>query len=315
MKVLITGGAGFIGSHLVDTFVNAGELVTVFDRSPQVHEFAAAYVRGALLDAHAVEAAVRAHDIVIHAGGVLGTHETISAPADTSNINIIGGLHVLDAVRKCGNHLINISKPNVWLNPYSITKDCLEKFCFMYVNEFDTQIAVVKLFNVYGPRQRYSGVQKAIPTWIVDALRGKPVEIYGQGTSTMDLVYTEDVNAGIMAIVRNFNRCRLKKTDATAQNVWSNFHLYNEQILELGSGVEIAVDAAVKELESALGMTVQRRHLAMRRGETEGTRLRADIRRLGALTGFQPRVSLQTGLMHTIAYYKAHMQLIEDGAL
>ena len=77
MKVLITGGAGFIGSHLADTFVNAGELVTVFDRSPQVHEFGAAYVRGNLMDAAAVEAAVRTHDIVIHAGGVLGTHETI----------------------------------------------------------------------------------------------------------------------------------------------------------------------------------------------------------------------------------------------
>jgi UDP-glucose 4-epimerase len=315
MKVLITGGAGFIGSHLADTFLDAGELVTVFDKSPQVHEFAAAYLRGNLLDAAAVEAAVRAHDLVIHAGGILGTHETISAPADTSNINIIGGLHVLEAVRKYGNDLINISKPNVWLNPYSITKDCLEKFCFMYVNEFDTRIAVVKLFNVYGPRQRYSGVQKAIPTWIADALRGRPLEIYGHGTSTMDLVYTQDVNVGILAIVRNFERCRLKKTDAIAENVWSNFHSYNEQILELGSGVEIAVNAVVKEIESALGIPVQRKHLAMRRGEIEGTRLRADIGRLSELTDFQPRVGVQAGLLQTIAYYKAHLQLIEDGVL
>jgi UDP-glucose 4-epimerase len=287
----------------------------VFDKSAQVHEFAATFVRGDLTDAVAVEAAVRTHDVVIHAGGVLGTHETISAPRETSNFNIIGGLNVLDAIRKYGNRLVNISKPNVWLNPYSITKDCVEKFCFMYVNEFDTEIAVVKLFNVYGPRQKYSGVQKAIPTWIFDALRGRPLEIYGQGSSTMDLVHTDDVNAGMIGIVRHFEHCRLQKTDAIAENVWSNFHSYNEQILELGSGVEISVNDAADELERALEMTVERRYLPMRRGEIEGTRLCANIGRLTALTSFQPRVSLQDGLSRTVAYYKTHRQLVEEGVL
>jgi UDP-glucose 4-epimerase len=315
MRVLITGGTGFIGSHLAEGFVRHGYDVSVFDRCPQVHEFAATYLPGDVLDASAVDAAVRGHDFVVHAGGILGTHETIAAPQETSSINIIGSLNVLDAVRKYGSGLVNISKPNVWLNPYSITKDCIEKFCFMYVNEFDMPIAVVKLFNVYGPRQKYSAVQKAIPAWIVSALRGRPLEIYGQGTSTMDLVYIDDVNAAVLDIVSNFDRCRLKKTDSIAQNVWGNFHFFNEQILEIGSGVEITVNAAVNELERALGMPVERRHLPMRRGEIEGTRLRADTRRLTALTGFEPRVTLQDGLNRTVAYYKARAQLVEEGVL
>jgi UDP-glucose 4-epimerase len=315
MKVLITGGAGFIGSHLADAFIERGDDVTIFDNRPQTHEFRARYREGDLVDRDAVDKAVRTQDFIIHAGGILGTHETVATASATSKTNIIGGLNILDAVRKHGTGLINISKPNVWLNPYSITKDCMEKFCFMYVNEFDLNIAIVKLFNVYGPRQRYSGVQKAIPTWIVNALRNKPLDIFGKGSSTMDLVFIRDVSTGTVAIADNFDTCRMRKTPAIAQNVWSDFHAYNEQILELGSGVEISVNDAIKELEAVFGIPVQARYLPMRSGEVDGTRLCADISRLAALTGYKPNASLHDGLRETIAYYKDRLPLIEQGKL
>lgn len=315
MKILITGGTGFIGSHLADAFVSRGDDVTVFDRQPQVHEFRARYIGGDLLDRFSIEEAVKGQDFVVHAGGILGTHETVSDPGETSNINILGGVHVLDAVRKHGNSLINISKPNVWLNPYSITKDCVEKFCFMYVNEFDAKIAIVKLFNVYGPRQKYSGVQKAIPSWIVNACRGKQLEIFGAGTSTMDLVHTRDVNDGLLAVVDNFDRCHLRKSHGIAEDVCGNFHAFNEQILELGSGAEMSVNAALHELEQALGRPLDKRYLPMRRGEIDGTRLCADIARLSQLTAYKPKVSINEGLKDTIAYYKQHLSLIDQGKL
>jgi UDP-glucose 4-epimerase len=315
MKILITGGAGFIGSHYADAFIDRGDEVTIFDNHPQIHEFRSNFVKGDLRDLDAVERVVEGQEFVIHAGGVLGTHETVVAARQTSEANIIGGLNVLDAVRKHGNNLINVSKPNVWLNPYSITKDCLEKFCFMYVNEFNIKIAIVKLFNVYGPRQKYSDVQKAIPTWIVNALTSKPLDIFGEGLSTMDLVFTRDVNEGIVAIVDNFEECRIQKVSEISQSVWSDFQAYNEQILELGSGNEIAVNDTIKALQKALDIPFEVRHLPMRRGEVDRTRLCADIARLSVLTGYRPKVSLEDGLKETIAYYKDYLTLIEQGKL
>jgi UDP-glucose 4-epimerase len=315
MKVLITGGSGFIGSHLADAFAERGDQVTVFDCMPQIHEFRARYVGGDLNDRSAVEAAVRGQDFVIHAAGILGTHETVMTPYETSVTNILGGLNVLDAVKQYGSNLINISKPNVWLNPYSITKDCLEKFGFMYVNEFDLKIAMVKLYNVYGPRQKYSKVQKAIPTWIVHALLKRPLDIFGEGASTVDLVHTSDVNKGIVAIVDNFDKCRIQKIPEIAQDVWSNFQAYNEQVLELGTGEEITVSDAVKELEKVLNLPLEVRHLPMRRGEIDGTRLRANISRLSKTAGYEPTMRLTDGLQGTVEYYEKHLSLIEHGKL
>lgn len=315
MKLLITGGAGFIGSHYADAFIENGEELFVFDHRPQTHEFRARYIGGDLQDRDAVERVVRGKDFVIHAGGILGTHETVDFANETVRTNVLGTLNVLDAVRKYGNNLINISKPNVWLNPYSITKDCIEKFCFMYVNEFDLKIAIVKLFNAYGPRQKYSEVQKAIPTWIVSALRKKPLDIFGEGHSTMDLVFTKDVVDGTVAIVGNFEKCRIKKTPEIAQNVWSNFQAYNEQILELGSGNEITVNDAIEELERAIGIDLAVRHVPMRRGEIDGTRLCANISRLSELTGYQAKVSLREGLKQTVEYYAKHLWLIDHGKM
>jgi UDP-glucose 4-epimerase len=252
VKILVTGGAGFIGSHCVEAFVARGDEVAVLDLRPPAHTFDGTYVAADLLDRNAVEEAVRASDLVIHAGGILGTDETITSVIDATRTNVLGALHVLDAVRRYGNGLINISKPNVWLNPYSITKDSVEKFCFMYVNEFATKIAVVKMFNVYGPRQAYTDVKKAVPTWIVNALKGQPVEIFGEGNSTMDLIFIRDVVEAVIVLVDQFDKCRIRRHRDAARNVYSNFEAYNEQVLQLGSGREITVKSAVKELEQAL---------------------------------------------------------------
>jgi UDP-glucose 4-epimerase len=161
MRIVVTGGSGFIGSHCVDALSEAGHEVTVFDQAAPRHTPMCDYIIGDLSDPIAVSEAVKLSDVVIHAGGMLGTHETVLKAGDAVKINILGTLNVLQATTRYECKLINISKPNVWVNPYSITKDCCEKFCFMYVDEFDAQVAVVKLYNVYGPRQKYNYVRKA----------------------------------------------------------------------------------------------------------------------------------------------------------
>jgi len=197
MKVLITGGSGFIGSHCVDAFAAVGHDVIVFDCISPRHTSVGDHVVGELRDPVAVEKAVTRSDLVVHAGGLLGTHETVVMADDAVRTNILGTLNVLQATTRHGRKLINISKPNIWLNPYSITKDTSEKFCFMYVDEFDAQVSTVKLYNVYGPRQEYSRVRKAIPTWIVEALNGRTVEIFGSGAATVDLIHVREVARGI----------------------------------------------------------------------------------------------------------------------
>lgn len=311
MKVLITGGAGFIGSHYADAFAERQDDVTVFDLFPPLHEFRSTYVQGDLRDYEAVRAVVRQSDFVIHAGGILGTHETVLLPVDTTSTNIIGGLNVLQAVQDYGNNLINVSKPNAWLNPYTITKDCFEKYCFMYVHEFNVKVAILRLFNVYGPRQKYSGVRKAIPTWIVDGLSNRPMEIFGTGLSTMDLVYISDVVNATMAVVDNFDRCCLSRVEITTASL-ARIPGYDEQVLEVGSGVEITINATVEALSHALAIPMRVRRVPMRRGERDGTQLRANISRLASLTGYRPAIPLQEGFANTIAYYKQNMAVIQD---
>jgi UDP-glucose 4-epimerase len=301
MRILITGGSGFIGSHCADVLVDRGEEVTIFDHRLPRHEFRSTYVAGDLRDRSAVEVAARGQDFIIHAAGTLGTDIYESATT-----NILGGLHVLEAAHRNGSNLIVLSKPNVWLNPYSITKDSIEKFSLMYVNEFDTSLTIVKAFNVYGPRQEHMAVKKAIPTWIVHALRNEPIVIFGSGTSTMDLIYARDVTDALTRIIDNFEKCRIRKIPRAAEDIWSNFTGYNRQIIELGSGNEITVNDAVQELQDILDIPLRVTHVAMRAGETENTRLRADITRLSQLTGFRPKVGLREGLRETIAYYKEH---------
>lgn len=315
MKVLITGGSGFIGSHCVDAFAAAGHDVIVFDRIPPIHTSVGDHVVGELRDRVAVEKAVTCSDLVVHAGGLLGTHETVLMADDAVRTNILGTLNVLEATTRHCRKLVNISKPNVWLNPYSITKDCSEKFCLMHVDEFDAQVATVKIYNVYGPRQKYSRVRKAIPTWIVEALNGRPIEIFGSGAATVDLIHARDVARGIWAIVENFEACRLKRTLEIAKDVYSCFPRHNEQILELGSGKSITVKESVEALATALDIPVEVRHLAMRRGEVDGTQLCADMTRLATLTGFRPNIDLMEGLRETVGYYQTKLSEVAEGVL
>jgi UDP-glucose 4-epimerase len=315
MKIVITGGSGFVGSHCVDALLDEGHDVVVFDRVPPMHTPQVDHVIGDLRDPIVVERVVKHCDLVVHAGGLLGTHESVMTVDDTVKVNILGTVNLLQATTRHQRMLLSISKPNVWLNPYSISKDCAEKFCFMHVDEFDAQIATVKLYNVYGPGQKYNYVRKAIPTWIVDALNGKPVEIFGSGSATVDLIHARDVAQGIVAIVDNFETCRLKPTIEIAEDVWNRFPKHNEQILELGSGRSISVNESVEALRAALDVPVKVKHLPMRRGEIDGTHLCADMTRMTALTGFLPDIDLIDGLRETVAYYRTKLPEVAVGIL
>ena len=315
MRILVTGGAGFIGSHCVDAFIERGDSVVVLDSAPRLHESRSYYVSGDLADRDKLFAIVKDVDLVVHAAGMLGTHELVSTPTDAVLANVVGTINVLDAVVKYGKKVINISKPNVWLNTYSVTKDCAEKFCFMYVEEFGAEVSVLKLYNVYGPRQKYSKIRKAIPFWIVEGLRGNPVDVFGSGESTIDLVHTTDVSNAILAIADHFDECRIQKKSEISSTVFGTFPHHDEQILELGSGSDITVNAALKTLQEVMDVQLDVRHLPMRRGEIDGTRLCSNNARLFNVAAFSPTTELKRGLMTTVDYYRDRILELERGYL
>ncbi len=290
MKVVITGGSGFVGSFLVDKLVGLGHDVIIFDQvEPRWGSFVdARFVSGDIRNPIDVRNVVRGSHMVIHLAGLLGTNELVFNVSRAVEVNIGGSVNVMEACSEFNAKLIAISKPNCWINPYTITKIAMENFVEMYRKEFGLEAVIAKWFNVYAGRQplfEESGYKKAVPTWIVSAIKGDPVVVYGSGMQTMDLIYVYDAISAIIAIMENFSQCEGKT-------------------FEIGSGVETVTDDLAKMIISLTESASEIQHIAMRPGEDEYTRIVADIEPLRALTLWKPCVALEEGMTHTISWYR-----------
>lgn len=265
MKVLVTGGNGFIGQHLVQQLLNKNHAVVIFDRklkndnlSPQD---SIEYVYGSITDPSAIHQAMSEVDGFLHLAGVLGTQETIKSPGSAVNINIIGGMNVLEAAAHYGVPGVNITVGNWWMNnTYSITKNMMERFVQMYNTERGTQISNIRIVNTYGPGQSVaapfgkSSVRKIMPSFICRALTGRDIEIYGDGRQVSDIVYVGDV-ANIIVL-------ELESVMKTGSQ---------EHCLEIGSNKPLTVlevAELVQKNVADLGLKkVKIAHLPMRPGE------------------------------------------------
>ena len=189
MKILVTG-AGFIGSHVVDRLLELGHEVSILDRYPKQREEWGDKVRvflGDIRDREVVMEAVYQHDGVLNLAGILGTMETVDNPHPSVDTNIHGALNIFEGCRPntmhregvkgvqiaVGNHFMN--------NTYSITKTTAERFALMFNKEHKTKIAVVRALNAYGEYQKHKPIRKITPNFVVRALRGEPIEIFGDG--------------------------------------------------------------------------------------------------------------------------------------
>jgi nucleoside-diphosphate-sugar epimerase len=203
MKILVIGGAGFIGSHLADNFLAKGHSVVIFDRSykkelwdeygwsqnPRVSFFL-----GDLKDRDSVADAVNHSDMWVNLGGLLGTAEMVSNPIPAVEVNILGSLNVYDAARLYKKRGVQIDVGNYWMNnPYSITRSTAARFALMYNKEHKTDIRVVRGMNVYGERQKHRPIRKVFPNLVIPALLNKPITLYGTGEQIMDLIYVKDI--------------------------------------------------------------------------------------------------------------------------
>lgn len=307
MKVGITGGQGFIGSHIVDKLVETGNEVVIFDRHdhrtllPPHTEF----FQGDVRDSTAVVELAAHVDGIIHLAAVLGTQETIQNPRPSAETNILGSLNVFEAANQYDLPVVYAGVGNHWMRDhgtgaYTISKTAAEDFTRMFNKYRNGKVTTVRPVNAYGPGQSVaapfgsSKVRKIMPSFICRALTGSPIEVYGDGTQVSDCVYVGDV-ARIFAAALEY----------TAENGGA------ETPIGVGPENSITVNAIAERVADEVArQTGQERvelvHLPMRPGEVPNAVVTANTSTLEIL----PRhfwadkfVPLGLGIEWTVAYY------------
>jgi UDP-glucose 4-epimerase len=299
MKVLITGGAGFIGSHLAAA-LRGRATVRVLDNLRTGHRrnldgVPVEWIEGSILDREAVARAVDGVDYVFHLAALVSVPESVARPHDCVDINVTGLLHVLEAsagagVRKLcfsssaavyGNNPVVPKREDMVpepRSPYAVTKLDGEYYCHQYTGSGRLETAALRFFNVFGPRQDPAGAYAAaIPLFMERALAGRPLRIFGDGGQTRDFVYVEDVVGALLFA-------------ATTPGLTG---VYN-----VGYGGQITVLEVAQRILALAGSTSPIQYLAERPGDVRHSR--ADVEKLQR-AGFRPRGTLEQGLAATLA--------------
>jgi UDP-glucose 4-epimerase len=280
--VLVTGGSGFIGRHLCEELMRQGYPVKIFDK--RNHQDVA--------NGMEVYGAVQGCGAIFNLAGVLGTSElnTEEGIMQAIEANLVGALNCLQAAHHMDIPLVQICKPNPWLNTYSITKRASEDFARLYARDLGVKVWLPRWFNVFGPGQHYGTPQKLVPTAIVRALKKEPLEIYGDGYQTTDHIYVKDA---VRATIKLFETDELMG-----------------QPVDIGSGDEVTVNALVDFIVSKIGepWTIYTNR-PMRSGEEPGARLKANISAIYS-TGYRPEYSLIEALDETIVWYVNNITLL-----
>lgn len=215
MNIGVTGGAGFIGSKLVRRLLELGHEVKVIDdlstgRLENLENCDISLIAKSITDIDALEEFILDIDIVFHLAALGSVPRSIMNPRSSFEANVIGSFNLLEVVRKKNIPSVFISSSSVYgnllenpkieervgtpLSPYAATKFAMEKFVESYRNAFDSKVLVFRLFNVFGPNQRFDHEYSAvIPKWINLAIQGKPIEVYGDGSITRDFTFVDEV--------------------------------------------------------------------------------------------------------------------------
>ena len=216
MKYLVTGGAGFIGSHITRTLLERGDQVRILDnfssgKRENLKGLDVELIEGDLRDSSKVAEAVKGMNIVFHEAAFVSVPESMEKPLECLDVNVTGTSILFEAARKAGVKRVVVASsaavygdseayplseetPLRQLSPYATSKRIDEKYAELFTNQFGLEVAALRYFNVYGPRQRPdSRYAAAVPIFIRRMLDNKPITIYGDGGQTRDLVNVRDV--------------------------------------------------------------------------------------------------------------------------
>ena len=319
---LVTGGAGFIGSHLIERLLALGQEVVALDDLSTGHrgnidEAVAAsgapadqcrFVERDIVDADAVAEACREVDIVLHQAALGSVPRSVKEPQETYARNVAGFINVLDAARDAGvSRLVYASSSSVYgdsphlpkaeahignpASPYAATKRVNELYAEMYRRSYNLEIVGLRYFNVFGRRQAPNGPYAAvIPRWTLQLLAGEPCQIYGDGKTTRDYCYIDNVvQANLLAATAGAETARgvynVAAGDATT---------LNELFGLIRSGL------AEKRPDVGSAEPVYER---FRAGDVRHSY--ADISKARERLGYEPRWTLLEGLRSTLDWYAA----------
>jgi UDP-glucose 4-epimerase len=216
MKYLVTGGAGFIGSHISRTLVELGHSVRVFDnfssgKRENLNGADVEIVEGDLRDADALAKAVKGMDVVFHEAAFVSVPESMEKPQECFDVNVTGTSILFETARKSGvkravfassaavygdseDYPLSEESPLRQLSPYAVSKRVDELYGELFTNQFGFEVVALRYFNVYGPRQRPDSMYAAaVPIFIRRMLDNKPITIFGDGGQSRDLVNVRDV--------------------------------------------------------------------------------------------------------------------------
>lgn len=303
MRIGVTGGAGFIGGYVVDALVERGHEPVIFDRGrdrQRRHPGVDLFFGDVTRERDVFELAAHV-DGIIHLAAVLGTQETIGNPTPAAETNIYGGLNFLRAITLYDLPGAYICVGNHWmLNPYSITKTTIEKFCRMFATEHGTRVNMVRAVNAYGPHQRAAApyaagkVRKITPAFVCRALCGEPIEVYGNGDQVSDMVWVGDV---AMALVHSVELAAVNDVFAEVVEVGPARSATVNEVAELVS----------REAERHTGIRVPVMHLPMRPGEIANDKVTADVATLRNVGwSADDLVPLEVGMARTVDWFVAN---------
>lgn len=302
MKVLVTGGAGFIGSYVVDELLARGHKPVIFDHYDRKEEYACPVILGDVRDDVAVTEAMAHVDAWIHLAAVLGTQETIANPRPAALSNLMGGLNMLQAAAQYDLPGTYIGVGNHWMNnPYSITKTMIERFVDMYNNDRGTRVNIVRAMNAYGPRQRPippwgdSKVRKITPSFVCRALNNLPIEIYGDGSQVSDMCWVGDVAKALVVA-----------TEKAAQGV-----IFPE-VVEVGPENSSTVQQVAELVVELTGSTGGVTNLPMRPGEIPNSIVKANVNSLQHVgMSDATLMPLREGMQQTVDWFKEEIKDVE----
>ncbi|MCK9930942.1 NAD-dependent epimerase/dehydratase family protein [Frankia sp. Mgl5] len=307
MRVVVTGGAGFIGAHLTRALLARGcEVIVVDDLSTGARSnllgLPVRLVLGSVTDRELVEEACTGADSVVHLAARPSVERSLLDPLATHHVNATGTLTVLDVAQRGETHVVVVSSSLVYgssggraqaeddppypTSPYAASTLAAEGYALAYHASFGLPVLVARLFNVYGPYQPARQAHAAVvPTFIDAALCGRPLQVHGDGRQTRDFTYVESV-AGLLA-------------DAACRR------LAHPGPVNLAFGTSIDLLALVAHLEDILGRRLDVAHAAPRAGDIRGSRAHPDAMR--ALFGSVERPDLRATLEETVHWYRERL--------
>jgi nucleoside-diphosphate-sugar epimerase len=308
MRYLVTGGAGFIGSNIVDELVRRGHAVIVLDNLSTGKESNLASVRdkielntGSITDLAAVQAACRGADYVIHLAARTSVPRSIEDPLDTNHVNIDGTLNVLVAARDAKvrrfvyaassaayGEALALPKVETMqadpISPYGVTKYVGELYAQVFGRVYGLENASLRYFNVFGPRQdptsQYSGV---LSRYMLAVIQGEQPVIFGDGEQSRDFTYVENI------VDETLRACEASGASG--------------KVFNGGTGVRVTLNEVLRLLEKITGQKIQAKYDSPRTGDILHSQ--ADISLARKILGYEPRVLFEEGLKRTWDWYKA----------